>query len=72
MARRGRLILIVDPDLDFVEGTRLLLDGERLLTARSLGEAKEIADGCPGGCGRARAVVRQRRRGARRRRPVGR
>ena len=45
MARRGRLILIVDPDLDFVEGTRLLLDGERLLTARSLEEAKEIAMG---------------------------
>ena len=45
MARRGRLILIVDPDLDFVEDTRLLLNGERLLTARSLEEAEEIADG---------------------------
>ena len=45
MARRGRLILIVDPDLDFVEDTRLLLSGERLLTARSLEEAEEIAEG---------------------------
>ena len=45
MARRGRLILIVDPDLDFVEDTRLLLDGERLLAARSLEEAEEIAVG---------------------------
>ncbi len=45
MARRGRLILIVDPDLDFVEDTRLLLSGERLLTARSLEEAEEIAVG---------------------------
>jgi len=45
MARRGRLILIVDPDLDFVEDTRLLLNGERLLTARSLEEAEEIAVG---------------------------
>gem|GEM_PF-900275 len=34
-----------DPDLDFVEDTRLLLDGERLLTARSLEEAEEIAEG---------------------------
>jgi MinD-like ATPase involved in chromosome partitioning or flagellar assembly len=45
MARRGRLILIVDPDLDFVEDTRLLLQDERLLTARSLEEAGEIAVG---------------------------
>ncbi|MFH1329309.1 MAG: P-loop NTPase [Actinomycetota bacterium] len=45
MARRGRLILIIDPDLDFVEDTRLLLNGERLLTARSLEEAEEIAVG---------------------------
>jgi Flp pilus assembly CpaE family ATPase len=45
MARRGRLILIVDPDLDFVEDTRVLLQGERVLTARSLEEAEEIAIG---------------------------
>jgi MinD-like ATPase involved in chromosome partitioning or flagellar assembly len=45
MARRGRLILIVDPDFDFVEDTRLLLQGERVLTARSLEEAEEIAVG---------------------------
>lgn len=45
MSRRGRLVLIIDPDLDFVEDTRLLLDGERLLSARSLEEAEEIAEG---------------------------
>lgn len=45
MARRGRLILIVDPDLDFVEDARVLLAHERALTARSLDEAEEIAVG---------------------------
>ncbi|NQV05952.1 hypothetical protein HQ535_05340, partial [bacterium] len=43
--RGARLILIVEPDLEFIEDTRALLQGERVLTARSLEEAAEIAVG---------------------------
>jgi response regulator RpfG family c-di-GMP phosphodiesterase len=43
--RSRRLLLIVDQDLDFVEDMRLLLRDERLLSARSLDEAVEIAEG---------------------------
>ena len=43
--RSGRLVLVVDSDLDFVEDARLVLRGERVLTARSVDEAYEIALG---------------------------
>jgi len=43
--RSRRLLLIVDRDLDFVEDLRTLLEGERVLSARSLDEAMEIAEG---------------------------
>jgi len=44
-SRRGRLVLVVDRDLDFLEDARLLLADERVLTARSVDEAAEIAVG---------------------------
>jgi len=40
-----RLILVVDADPAFVEDARLLLQGERVLTARSTDEATEIVAG---------------------------
>ena len=40
-----RLILVVDADPAFVEDARLLLQGERVLTARSTDEAAEIVAG---------------------------
>jgi hypothetical protein len=40
-----RLILVVDADPAFVEDARLLLQGERVLTARSTEEAAEIVAG---------------------------
>ncbi|MFH1103515.1 MAG: AAA family ATPase [Actinomycetota bacterium] len=40
-----RLILVVDADPAFVEDARLLLQGERVLTARSADEAAEIVAG---------------------------
>jgi MinD-like ATPase involved in chromosome partitioning or flagellar assembly/CheY-like chemotaxis protein len=44
-SRRGRLVLVVDRDPDFLEDARLLLADERVLTARSVDEAAEIAIG---------------------------
>ena len=44
-SRIGRLVLVVDGDLGFLEDTRLLLQDERVLTARSLDLAMEIATG---------------------------
>jgi MinD-like ATPase involved in chromosome partitioning or flagellar assembly len=40
-----RLILVVDADASFVEDARLLLQGQRVLSARSAEEAVEIAAG---------------------------
>lgn len=44
-SRIGRLVLVVDRDLGFLEDARILLKDERALTARSLDEAIEIAAG---------------------------
>lgn len=45
MSGTGPLILIVEPQLDFADEARALLNGHRVVTARSMAEAAEIAEG---------------------------
>jgi Flp pilus assembly CpaE family ATPase/DNA-binding NarL/FixJ family response regulator len=45
MVRHGKLVLIVDRDLDFVEDLRTLLSDHRTLSARTLTEAVEMVIG---------------------------
>jgi len=42
---KGRLVLIVDPDLGFADALSAMMDGHRVVASRSMPEAAEIAAG---------------------------
>ncbi len=44
-ARRSRMVLVVDPDVEFAEDLRAVLADDRVVTARSVADAADIAAG---------------------------